>query len=47
MSELRTNKIYPRDGLPAGASGGGIIQTVTANDTTSTTLNFKSLLSSA
>ena len=39
MSVLRTNKIYPRDGLPAGASGGGIIQTVTANDTTSTTLN--------
>lgn len=28
MSELRTNKIYPRDGLPAGASGGGIIQCV-------------------
>jgi len=28
MSELRTNKIYPRDGLPAGASGGGIIQIV-------------------
>ena len=28
MSELRTNKIYPRDGLPAGASGGGIVQTV-------------------
>ena len=27
MSELRTNKIYPRDGLPAGASG-GIVQTV-------------------
>lgn len=25
MSELRTNKIYPRDGLPAG-SNGGIIQ---------------------
>ena len=24
MSELRTNKIYPRDGLPAGASGGVI-----------------------
>jgi hypothetical protein len=21
MSELRTNKIYPRDGLPAGVSG--------------------------
>lgn len=30
MSELRTNKIYPRDGLPAGASGGGIIQIVQA-----------------
>ena len=27
MSELRTNKIYPRDGLPAGASG-GIVQIV-------------------
>lgn len=27
MSELRTNKIYPRDGLPSGASG-GIIQIV-------------------
>jgi len=30
MSELRTNKIYPRDGLPAGASG-GIIQIVRTN----------------
>ena len=28
MSELRTNKIYPRDGLPAGATAGGIIQMV-------------------
>ena len=42
MSELRTNKIYPRDGLPAGASGGGIIQVVeafdyTVSNTTSTT----------
>ena len=27
MSELRTNRIIPRDGLPSGASG-GIIQTV-------------------
>jgi hypothetical protein len=26
MSELRTNKIYPRDGLPAGATAGGIVQ---------------------
>ena len=28
MSELRTNRIVPRDGLPAGARGGGIIQMV-------------------
>ena len=27
MSELRTNRIVPRDGLPSGASG-GIIQVV-------------------
>ena len=27
MSELRTNKIYPRDGLPSGANG-GIVQIV-------------------
>ena len=39
MSELRTNRIVPRDGLPAGAAGGGIIQvrntTVTDTDTLS------------
>lgn len=28
MSELRTNRIVPRDGLPSGADGGGIIQMV-------------------
>lgn len=28
MSQLRTNSIVPLDGLPAGASGGGIIQCV-------------------
>ena len=28
MSELRTNRIVPRDGLPSGAIGGGIIQMV-------------------
>ena len=28
MSVIRVNKILPRDGLPSGASGGGIIQTV-------------------
>ena len=41
MSELRTNRIVPRDGLPAGAAGGGIIQvrntTVTDTDTLSCT----------
>ena len=26
MSELRTNRIVPRDGLPAGSFGGGIVQ---------------------
>jgi hypothetical protein len=36
MSELRTNKIYPRDGLPAGASG-GIVQIV--NTTFGTSLS--------
>jgi hypothetical protein len=36
MSELRTNKIYPRDGLPAGASSGGIIQTVSNSYQTET-----------
>ena len=29
MSELRTNKIYPRDGLVSGANG-GIVQVVHA-----------------
>ena len=31
MSELRTNKIVPKDGLPSGATGGGILQVVTKN----------------
>ena len=31
MSELRTNRIVPRDGLPSGATGGGILQVVTKN----------------
>ena len=35
MSELRTNQIFPRDGKPAGAMGGGIIQVVRAQSTTS------------
>ena len=38
MSELRTNRIIPRDGLPAGASG-GIVQMkhVTGTDAKTTT----------
>ena len=37
MSELRTNRIVPRDGLPSGASGGGIIQCVQTVMTTGVT----------
>ena len=36
MSELRTNRIVPRDGLPSGADGGGIIQIVRASYDTQT-----------
>jgi len=45
MSELRTNKIYPRDGLPAGASGGGIIQTVYQNINSTVTSSSSTLVS--
>jgi len=38
MSELRTNRIIPRDGLPAGASG-GIIQIVQSNYSVSTAIS--------
>ena len=34
MSELRTNQIFPRDGKPAAAIGGGIIQVVRTQNTT-------------
>ena len=39
MSELRTNKIYPRDGLVSGANGGIVQMVHAATDThfTSTT----------
>jgi hypothetical protein len=39
MSQIRTNSIVPSGGVPAGATGGGIIQIVNAvkNDTQSTT----------
>ena len=42
MSELRTNRIVPRDGLPSGSSG-GIIQVkmgVTTSQSTTTSGNF-------
>tara|TARA_R100000697_G_C5397026_1_gene184222 strand:- start:51 stop:545 length:495 start_codon:yes stop_codon:yes gene_type:complete len=42
MSELRTNRIVPRDGLPSGSSG-GIIQVkmgVTTTQSTTTSGNF-------
>ena len=38
MSELRTNKIVPKNGLPSGATGGGILQVVTVNKTDAGTL---------
>lgn len=42
MSELRTNKIYPRDGLPAGASGGiiQVVQKIDGNTNTTTTTSW-------
>lgn len=36
MSQLRTNSIVPVGGIPAGASGGGIIQVVDASTSTAT-----------
>tara|TARA_R100000406_G_scaffold57190_1_gene39332 strand:+ start:412 stop:963 length:552 start_codon:yes stop_codon:yes gene_type:complete len=40
MSELRTNRIVPRDGLPAGSSGGIIqVKSVTKTDSESLTSN--------
>ena len=39
MSELRTNKILPRDGLPSGSFGGGIVQVRFAALDTSTTIS--------
>ena len=37
MSQLRTNSIVPVGGIPAGASGGGIIQCVQSTSTSLTT----------
>lgn len=35
MSQLRTNSIVPVGGIPAGASGGGVVQTVQTQYTSS------------
>tara|TARA_B100000925_G_C21738123_1_gene358031 strand:- start:52 stop:543 length:492 start_codon:yes stop_codon:yes gene_type:complete len=43
MSELRTNRIVPRNGLPSGASG-GVIQVVEASDYTSTAVTSGSFV---
>jgi len=37
MSQVRTNSLVPVGGIPAGASGGGIIQMITATSTTAET----------
>ena len=42
MSELRTNRIVPRDGLPSGASGGiiQIVQTIKTDNFATTSTSF-------
>ena len=52
MSELRTNRIVPRDGLPSGSSGGIIqvknnIVTATSNNNTSSNTFWNTGLSVA
>ena len=50
MSELRTNSIVPRNGLPIGAAGGGIIQVVQVVETaqyTVTGYNFTTVMSAS
>ena len=42
MSELRTNRIVPRDGLPSGASGGiiQVVQTIKTDGFATTSTSF-------
>lgn len=50
MSELRTNSIVPRNGLPTGANGGGIIQVVQVVETAQYTVtgpNFTTVMSAS
>jgi hypothetical protein len=42
MSQLRTNSIVPVGGIPAGASGGGIIQVVSTTKTDTYTVSLAS-----
>ena len=44
MSELRTNKILPRDGLPSGAYGGGIVQVQTYQKDSTVTTTSSSII---
>ncbi len=44
MSELRTNKILPRDGLPSGAYSGGIIQVRVHTTSTTVTTTSSSIV---
>jgi hypothetical protein len=44
MSQLRTNSIVPVGGIPAGASGGGIIQVVQATTTSQFTTGSTSFV---
>jgi len=46
MSELRTNKIVPKDGMPSGASGGGIVQVVYAEQATEVTSSTNTYITS-
>ena len=45
MSELRTNRIVPRDGLPSGSSGGiiQIKQTVVTSTKSTTSTSFENI----
>ena len=44
MSELRTNRIIPRDGLPSGAYSGGIIQVRVHTKSTTVTTTSNSII---
>ena len=47
MSELRTNRIVPRDGMPSAAYGGGIIQVVYHQYSTDISFNTNTEITTA